>query len=77
MTAAKYNKVVKEAHLGLVEAAEEQAEFGYDCGMSEMAFEFTTMALEEYPWIKKFLSARGVRDIEGRLADDIYSGHGV
>ena len=78
MSVAKYNKLVKEVSVGLHESAEEMAEMSFgEVTAEEMAYETASSLLFDEPWITKFLQSRGVRDVQGRLADDLYSGRGV
>ena len=74
MLKAKYQKLIKELHEGLLEAAQEMQEMDVDVGADELASEVASTTMYDEPWIKVHLNGLGVSDYAGRLADDIYSG---
>jgi hypothetical protein len=71
---AKYNKLMKEMHEGFKEAEAEMAEMGLDVGDASMAYDLAANLIHDEPWAVKYLNSTGVRDIHGRLADDIAYG---
>lgn len=67
MSKARYKKLVSDLHNGLKEAEEEM-------GMEISVYDVANDALMSHTWVTEHLQARGVTDVSGCLADDIYSG---
>jgi hypothetical protein len=72
MKKSQYNKLVAEMHEGMNEIAADMG--GID--PAEFIGEIATDTLHEQPEVGVFLKAQGVRDVQGRLADDFYCGRG-
>jgi len=70
MSEVKYSKLITELHAGLNEAVSEMP----DLDPGEMASEVASTIIYDETWITPYLESRKVTDIQGRLADDIYSG---
>jgi len=70
MSKVRYGELIKELHEGLNEATSEMPEVD----PSEFATEVASTIIYDEKWITPYLQSRNVTDIQGRLADDIYSG---
>lgn len=70
MTKEQYATFINDQHEGCKEAAEEMPDISIEDIVSDVAVE----VLASNPEAGAYLKSLGVKDIEGRLADDIYSG---